>query len=130
LNVYTVFVLMIVYVASGFVLRFDIRARGVGVIVTVLIGMRMVMVVMDCLAKGMLFVRHGCCLNGSECQRVVHDHHQYEKNFAVQGYGSLLIIQGTLSLYSRQGQTMFEGIVLNAGVRHFLKIKNWRYQIC
>jgi len=35
--------------------------------------MRVMMIVMDCLAKGMLFIWHGSSLNGSECQRVVKD---------------------------------------------------------
>ncbi len=81
---------MIVYVASGFVLCCAIlaRGRGVVVIVTVFIGMRVVMIVMNCLAKGMLFVWHGGCLNGSECHRVIQDQHQCKNNFWVHSTGS------------------------------------------
>jgi len=73
LNAYTVFVLVIVHIASDFVRRAAVLPPVIVVIVAVVIGMRVMMIVMDCLAKGMLFIWHGSSLNGSECQRVVKD---------------------------------------------------------
>ena len=80
---------MIMYVASGFVLLGAVRPQIVVVIMTVVISMCMVMIVLNGFAQRMLLIWHGGCLNGSECQRVVHDQHQCEKNFAVHGNGSL-----------------------------------------